>query len=107
MFTSAAREGDHRRVLASERRHTSHHARAATEWHHRDRTLRTHPQQRLELPGAVRVQHRVRRLRRFARAQAHEVGVALAGGVCDALGVIVAHRLGSQQRAQLRAGAFG
>ena len=64
-------------------------------------------QQRLQLLGVAWVQHRVVRLRRFARAQTHEVGVALAGGMPDALGVIVAHGVAAEQRMQLRTGALG
>ena len=65
------------------------HARAPAEWHHRDRALRAYPSSAPSCRAACR-QNRVGCLRRFARAQAYEVGIALAGGMPDALGVIVA-----------------
>ncbi len=67
--------------------------------HDCQRALRAQRQQSRQLLGAVGEHDRVWRPVRFARAQPHEVRVALAGGVHDAFGVIVANILEADDRA--------
>ena len=93
-------ERDHAAVLAAQRRDAADDARAATERHDRERAARAQLEQRLQLlvPGGI--DDCVGRALGLARAQAHEVGIALARGVQHALRVSVADVLGADDRAQ-------
>jgi hypothetical protein len=92
-------EREHPVVRAAQRGHTADHAGAASERHDRERRAFAQLQQRAHLLVPAGAHDRTGRPRGLARAHAHEVGVALAGRVHDAFGVVLAHALRSDDRA--------
>ena len=87
---------------APQRLHSADHARATTERDDRQRLACTQAQQRAQLLARGGIEDRVGGAERSSGAQPHEVGIALAGGVQDAVAVIVAHVTLAENLAQAR-----
>ena len=85
---------------APQRLHPTDDARTAAERDDRQRLACTQVQQRTQLLARRGIEHRVGSTRWTPGAQAHEVGIALAGGVQDAIAVVVAHVLLAENLAQ-------
>ncbi len=77
-------ECEHAAVLTPQRRYAAHYARAAAERHDRERAACAQLEQCAQLLVPGRVDDRVGRPLGFARAQAHQIGIALAARVLHA-----------------------